>query len=55
MTASGQIDLLYWDVGVPDTANAGILYGSNMLSGNYAGWSVVEGGPVESFHVFPVS
>ncbi|WP_143271541.1 hypothetical protein [Bradyrhizobium mercantei] len=55
MTASGQIDLLYWDVGNPDTANTGLLYASNMLSGNYAGWSVVEGGAVESLHVFPVS
>ncbi|MCC8964142.1 hypothetical protein H8A95_17890 [Bradyrhizobium sp. Pear76] len=55
MTAGGQIDLLYWDVGTPDTANAGVLYASNMLTGSYAGWSVVEGGAIESGHVFPVS
>ncbi|NEV00777.1 hypothetical protein [Bradyrhizobium uaiense] len=55
MTASGQIDLLYWDVGVPDALNTGVMYASNMLSGNYAGWSVVEGGSVETNHVFPVT
>jgi hypothetical protein len=51
MLASGQIDLLYWDVGNPDAANTGKLYGSNLLSGMYAGWSVVNGGTVES-HLF---
>ncbi|WP_143271543.1 hypothetical protein [Bradyrhizobium mercantei] len=55
MTATGQIDLLYWDVGVPDTANAGLLYASNMLTGSYAGWSVVEAGSVVSGKVFPVT
>jgi hypothetical protein len=35
MTASGQIDLAFWDVGNPDRANAGLMYASNMLSGNY--------------------
>ncbi|MGY4480776.1 hypothetical protein [Bradyrhizobium sp. USDA 3364] len=55
MTASGQIDLLYWAVGTPDTADTGYLYASNMLSGNFAGWSVVQGGSVESFRVFPVT
>ena len=53
MLASGQIDLYYWDVGNPDTANTGNLYGTNLLSGVYAGWSVVNGGAVDSNEVFP--
>jgi len=55
MTASGQIDLALWDVGNPDTANTGLLYATNMLSGNFAGWSVVEGGAVEDNDVFPIT
>jgi hypothetical protein len=51
MLASGQIDLLYWDVGNPDTANTGKLYASDLLTGSYAGWSVVQGGTVET-HLF---
>jgi hypothetical protein len=52
MLASGQIDLLYWDVGNPDTANTGNLYASDLLTGMYAGWSVVQGGTVDSNLVF---
>jgi hypothetical protein len=53
MLASGQIDLYYWDVGNPVTANTGNLYATNLLSGVYAGWSVVNGGAVDSNEVFP--
>jgi hypothetical protein len=53
MLASGQIDLLYWDVGNPDTAFTGNLYASDLLTGVYAGWSVVQGGTIESNVVFP--
>jgi hypothetical protein len=55
MTASGQIDLALWDVGNPDTANTGLEYATNMLSGNFAGWSVVNGGTVDTQEVFPVT
>jgi hypothetical protein len=55
MTASGQIDLAMWDVGNPDTANTGLEYASDMLSGSFPGWSVVNGGSVDTNEVFPVT
>lgn len=55
MTASGQIDLALWDVGALNPANTGLEYATNMLSGSFAGWSVVEGGTVNSLEVFPVT
>jgi hypothetical protein len=55
MTASGQIDLAMWDTGAIGPANTGLLYATNLLSGNYAGWSVVNGGAVDTNEVFPIT
>jgi hypothetical protein len=55
MTASGQIDLSLWDAGLPDPANTGLQYATDMLSGNFAGWSVVAAGTVDTNEVFPVT
>jgi hypothetical protein len=55
MTASGQLDVLYYDTGLGDPGNQGILYASNLLQGNYSGWNVVQGGFVSHNYLFPIS
>jgi hypothetical protein len=54
MTASGQLDLTYWDTGLGDPTNEGIMYASNLLNGSFAGWNVVQGG-LSARNLFPVS
>src|SRR5581483_4619104 len=55
-TATGQIDVLYYDTGLGDpvTSNQGILYASNLL-GSFPGWNVVQGGFVNHTDVFPIT
>jgi hypothetical protein len=55
MTASGQLDVLYYDTGLGDPGNQGILYASNLLQGNFSGWKVVQGGLVSHTDLFPIS
>jgi hypothetical protein len=54
-TASGQPDVLYYDTGINDHANTGILYSTNLLNTSFPGWNVVDGGWVNHTDIFPVA
>jgi hypothetical protein len=54
-TASGQLDLVWYDTGRDDpvASNLGIRYAENPLD-SFPGWHVVQGGPVNHTDLFPI-
>ena len=52
--SSGQLDFQSFDSGYNDSANAGLLYASNLLNPSFPGFHVVDGGAVVN-QLFPIS
>jgi len=53
--ANGSIDALYFDSGYNNSLQQGAFYASNLLSGAYPGWNVVDAGGVAHSVLFLVT
>jgi hypothetical protein len=53
--SNGSIDALYFDSGYNNSAQQGTMYASNLLSGSYSGWNVVDAGSVAHNDLFPIA
>jgi len=52
--ANGQLDALYFDSGIGDIANQGLLYATNQMNPAFPGWHPVDAGLVAHADLFPI-